>query len=200
MSAAINGPTFAPDRGKVIMQLTWGKDSKSLIFVGRDRQENRQLFRVAVTDHKITALTPPTQDIVDYGAAGDSIAYLAGADVSSERLWSSNDPDAPDILVGAGHPLIAMLYPNYGKTNRAMPTEFEVWRVLGTNAEPVIVAISHKAMLYPQPTLRRGRTPSIDPARGPASRLTEAMENMSWEKKLRAMETGAGAMYRTNGH
>jgi hypothetical protein len=146
MSAAINGPTYAPDRGKVIMQLTWGKDSKSLVFVGRDRQENRQLFRVFVTDHKITALTPPTQDIVDYGAAGDSIAYLAGPDASSERLWSSNDPDAPDIAVGAGHPLIAMLYPNYGRTNRAMPTEFEVWRVLGANAEPVIDAITHKTM------------------------------------------------------
>ena len=146
MSAAINGPMFAPDRGKVIMQLTWGKDSNSIVFVGRDRQENRQLFRVAVTDHKITALTPPTQDIVDYGAAGDSIAYLAGPDASSERQWSSNDPDAPDIAVGAGQPLIAMLYPNYGKTNRAMPTEFEVWCVVGTKAEPVTDAITHKAM------------------------------------------------------
>jgi hypothetical protein len=146
MSAAINGPIFGADRGKVIMQLAWGEDSKSVVFVGRDRQENRQIFRVAVTNHKITALTPPTQDVVDYGAAHDSIAYLAGPDVSSERLWSSDDPDAPDITVGAGYPLIAMLYPNLGKANRAGPTEFEVWRVLGTNAEPVIDAITHKVM------------------------------------------------------
>jgi Putative addiction module component len=51
-----------------------------------------------------------------------------------------------------------------------------------------IIDESGEDSLVPQPTLRRGRPPSLDPASGPTSRVTEDIEKMSGDEKLRAME------------
>jgi hypothetical protein len=136
LSAAINGDA-GEGFGRIVTHLTWETGNESLLFLGRDGRENRQLFRVGLNDRKIMALTPPTQDVVDYSAASDTIAYFAGPDVVSEELWWSNDPAAQDVVVGTGQPLSDLLYPGYRLNNRLMPTEFEIWRIRGAAPEPV---------------------------------------------------------------
>jgi dipeptidyl aminopeptidase/acylaminoacyl peptidase len=144
LTATINGGGVLG--GGVILRPTWAADSKSVLFLGRDGHENRQLFRVRLSDGNVVVLSPPTQDVVDFGSAGNNVVYFAGPDIPSEKLWWSNDPSAPDIVMGTGHPLIGLLYPNYGKNGRDMPTEFEVWRVHGTQAQPVIEESTHEPM------------------------------------------------------
>jgi hypothetical protein len=144
MSAAVNGGGY--DGGSVIMHLEWASDSRSLTFLGRDGQENRRLFRVNLSDRGLAALTPADQDVVDYGATGHAIAYLAGPDVPAHTSWWSDDPSAPDIVAGTGQPLIDLLYPNYARRTQTMPTEFEVWRIREAGAEPVIDAMTGKAL------------------------------------------------------
>lgn len=136
MSAAINGDG-GHGFGRIVTRLTWERDSESVLFLGRDGRENRQLFRVAIGDRRLSTLSLPTQDVVDYSAAEDSIAYFAGPDVVSEKLWASNDATASDVVIGTGQSLRELLYPRSRLANRYMPEEFEIWRVRGTQPEPV---------------------------------------------------------------
>ena len=108
LTAAINGGEYSAS-GTLITRLTWEPDSENLLFLGHDGRENRQLFRVHLSDRKMTALTPPTQDVVDYGTGAGNIVYFAGPEVSSEKLWWSVDPSAPDIVAGTGQPLMHLL-------------------------------------------------------------------------------------------
>jgi len=139
LTASVNGG--AEDIGKVIMRVIWEAGSNSLLFLGRDGQENRQLFRADVRKRAITALTPSTQDVVDYAEAGSTVVYLAGPNVISAQLWSSTDSAAPDIVAGSGAALDDLLYPNFRLNVRYMPTEFEIWRISGSERpQPVIDA------------------------------------------------------------
>jgi hypothetical protein len=56
MSATVNDP--------ILMRFQWEQGSQSLLFLGRDGRENRQLFRLRLSDRKLTALTPPTQVVL----------------------------------------------------------------------------------------------------------------------------------------
>jgi dipeptidyl aminopeptidase/acylaminoacyl peptidase len=145
LSAAINGG-HSDGFGRIIMSLRWSPDSRSLMFLGRDGRENRQLYRVALQDRKLAALTPANQDVVDYTSAGSEVAYLAGPDVVESELWSSTSPDAPDIVVGTGRPIDELLYPNSRLNGRFMPMEFEIWRVRASRPEPVLDAESGRPM------------------------------------------------------
>ena len=136
-SASINGDG-GDGFGKVVMRLTWEPDGSGLLFLARDGRENRQLFRVNLVDRKVTALTPSTQDVVDYTVTGNNIVYFAGPDVSTQGLWWSNPPTTQDIVVGTGQSLLDLLYPESRLHYRFMPTEFEIWRIRGSMpAEPV---------------------------------------------------------------
>lgn len=145
MSASINGGGGVLGHGVVITRITWEASSNSLLFLGCNGTENRRLFRVSLPDHKLTALSLPTQDVIDYASSGNHIAYLAGPDVASEKAWWSNDPSAPDIVVGSQRSLWEILFPNYQRNARYMPTEFELWEAAETPA-PVIDATTSKPM------------------------------------------------------
>jgi hypothetical protein len=67
MSAAVNGlfnGIDILDAGNVIFQPQWTDDSKNLTFLGRNGQENRQLFRVNLSTHEVVGLTPANQDVL----------------------------------------------------------------------------------------------------------------------------------------
>jgi dipeptidyl aminopeptidase/acylaminoacyl peptidase len=145
MAASINGGGGVLGHGAIISRLMWESDSNSLLFLGCDARENRQLFRVSLRDHKLTALSLPAQDVIDYAALGNHIAYLAGPDVAPEKAWWSNDPSAPDIVVGSGRSLWEILFPNYQRNARYMPTEFGVWQT-GTTPAPVTDATTGQPM------------------------------------------------------
>lgn len=145
LSAVINGDS-GEDRGEVISRPAWASDSERFLFLGRDGQENRQLFRVDLSERKTTALTPTTQDVIDYSVGKDSIAYFAGPDVIAEKFWWSNDPAAPDIVVGTGQSLGDLLYPGSRLNNRYTPTEFEVWLVRGSQAVPLMDSATNRPM------------------------------------------------------
>jgi dipeptidyl aminopeptidase/acylaminoacyl peptidase len=144
-AAAINGGHSA-GFGRIIMNVRWSADGGSLLFLGRDGRENRQLFRVGLQNRKSAALTPAKQDVVDYASDGDQIAYLAGPDVIEEKLWSSTDPAAPDIVAGTGQSIDELLYPNSRLNHRFMPMEFEIWRIRAAQPEPVLDADTGKPM------------------------------------------------------
>jgi dipeptidyl aminopeptidase/acylaminoacyl peptidase len=144
LSAAINGG-HSDGFGRIILNLRWSADSMSLTYLGRDGRENRQLFRVGLKDRKVAALTPANQDVVDYAFAGNEGAYLAGPDIIEDKLWSSTDPHAPDIVAGTGQPIDELLYPNSRLNHRFMPMEFEIWRIR-SGPEPVVDAGSGKPM------------------------------------------------------
>ena len=131
--------------GAIVTRLMWESGSGSLLFLGREGRENRQLFRVALRDRNIAALSLATQDVVDYSAVGNHIAYLAGPDVSLEKAWWANDPSSPDIVGGVRRSLWEILFPNYRNNTRYMPTQFEVWRT-GAAATPVIDAVTNRPM------------------------------------------------------
>ena len=112
MSASVNG-------GAIISRAMWESGSDHLLFLGRNGSENRQLYRLNLLDHTLTALSLPTQDVVDYAISGTHIVYLAGPDVAPEKAWWSNDPSAPDIVVG-GSPL------HLGDPLSQLPEEYPV--------------------------------------------------------------------------
>jgi hypothetical protein len=133
LTGAING-------SPLIGTLSWEADSEGLLFLGHDGRENRQLFRVRLGDHQLTALSSPELDVVDYASARTDVVYFAGPKIASETAWWSNDPSAPDIVVGTGQSFMNLLFPNYERHTHAQPTSFEVWRVKGQAAEPVLDA------------------------------------------------------------
>jgi hypothetical protein len=106
MSASINGCG-------VLTRVMWESGSDHLLFLGCNGSENRQLYRVNLLDHKLTVLSLPTQDVVDYAISDNHIVYLAGPDVAPEKAWWSNDPSAPDIVVGDRRSIWETLFPNY---------------------------------------------------------------------------------------
>jgi dipeptidyl aminopeptidase/acylaminoacyl peptidase len=138
MSASVNG-------GAIITRMMWESGSDHLLFLGRNGSENRQLYRVNLLDHKLTALSLPTQDVVDYAISGTHIVYLAAPDVAPEKAWWSNDPSAPDIVVGGRRSIWETLFPNYRRNTRYMPTEFGVWQT-GDTPAPTIDATTAKPM------------------------------------------------------
>ena len=147
LTASLNGGGGDLGHGLVITQVTWEAGSQSLLFLGHDAKENRQLFRVTLPDRKVTALTPDTQDAVDFAASGDQVVYLAGPSVSADKAWWSNDASAPDVVRGEGRSLMEILYPNYENNARFMPTEFEVWLArAGALPQPVIDTANGRPM------------------------------------------------------
>ena len=136
LTGSINGGGVL-DSG-LIDKLVWELDSKSLLFLGHDARENRQLFRVRLNNHETTALTPPTQDVVDFASNETSVVYFAAPSAASETAWWANDPSAPDIVAGTGVSLMDLLFPSYARHGRTMPATFEVWRVNGSGlAQPL---------------------------------------------------------------
>jgi dienelactone hydrolase len=121
MSGAINGD--------LLTNVQWESDSAGVLFLGRQGEENRGLFRVRLGGHTVERLSPPGHDVVDYSIAAKRIVYFAGVDAA--------DPSAADVVAGAGQPLIRLLYPNYERGHRTMPSYFEVWTIEGGIAAPV---------------------------------------------------------------
>ena len=138
MSATVNG-------GPIVNRMIWESDSKSLLFLGRNSSENRQLYRVNLLDQKLTVLSLPTQDVVDFTVSGKRVVYLAGPGLAPETAWWSNDPGVPDIVVGVHQSIWETLYPNYRRNTRYMPTEFELWQT-GEMTAPVVDATTKKPM------------------------------------------------------
>jgi dipeptidyl aminopeptidase/acylaminoacyl peptidase len=128
------GPAF----GRLIMQVKWNSKSDSVLFLGRDGRENRQIFRVPIQQGQPMALTPAAQDVVDYAENGSQIAYLAGPTVVPEKVWWSNNPAFPDVVTGTGRSFFDLLYPSYAEYTRDMPTNFEVWKIADRDVQPVI--------------------------------------------------------------
>ena len=138
MAAAVNGIDFISDRGNTIYQVKWASDSRTLSFLGRDHQENRRLFQVDLQTRKVSALTPVTQDVVNYLTTSKGFVYLAAADRQEEQEWWSAGPGIPDIESGTGSSLIKLLYPHFLGDACCSPIEFQIWRVLDGRATPLV--------------------------------------------------------------
>lgn len=163
MSAEINGYTGDfYERGNILFQLMWSDDSRYLYFVGRDGQENRQLFRVNIQTRAIEPMSLRNQDVMTYLLSGESVAYLAGPDVDVEIDWVSAGSDIPDIVVGTGTPLLPLLYPNFRGYAISNPMELEAWQTQGGDPEPIINSSSGEAVRITTSLMRVGSSASPD--------------------------------------
>lgn len=137
ISGAINTGTGVLGSKGLIMNIRWTPKGTGVLFLGRNGQDNRELFRVSLDDPQPLSLSLPTQDVVDFGIAGRHVVYLAAPDASTHNVWTSMAPDLPDIVVGTGMSLTELLYPNAAKASRQMPTPFEIWTTDEEAAAPV---------------------------------------------------------------
>jgi hypothetical protein len=138
VSALVNGMDFIADRGNTIYQVKWGGTSRTLSFLGRDGQENRQLFEVDLATRRVTALTPPTQDVVNYVATRKGFVYFVAPDRQEAQEWWSTGPAIPDIEIGTGSSFRHLLYPRYVGDACCVPVTLEVWKVLAGSALPLV--------------------------------------------------------------
>jgi dipeptidyl aminopeptidase/acylaminoacyl peptidase len=143
MSAAINGYSndFA-NRGNTLLHPKWSNDGKDVYFLGRDGQENRQLFKVNVDSHKLMALSPPNRDVFAYSVSGPHVALLVGQSIDPNEVWQTSGASIDDIVVGTGTALNPLLFPNFLEYANVEPLVLEVWRVQGKTAEPVREKVS----------------------------------------------------------
>jgi dipeptidyl aminopeptidase/acylaminoacyl peptidase len=138
MSAAVNGSQFLRERGNTIEQLKWQDDNQAITFLGRNGQENRQLFRVNVVTRDVEALSPTTQDVVDYDLSHDEIVYLAAPARREEEDWWSAGPGIPDMTAGTGSSLISLLYPHYRGNACCEPVDLAVWQIRDGKRTPIM--------------------------------------------------------------
>ena len=136
ISGAVNTGTGVLGSKGLVMNIRWTPDGTGVLFLGRN-QDNRQLFRVSLEDPKVLSLSPATQDAVGFAIPGRRIVYYAAPDASTQDVWNSTSPATPDIVVGTGHSLAELFFPNAWKNKRQMPTPFEVWSIEGATAAPV---------------------------------------------------------------
>jgi hypothetical protein len=138
MSAAINGyPNDFQDWNNTLLHPRWSDDSKSVLFLGRDGQENRRLYRVDIESQEVTALSPANRDVFGYSISGQHTAFLAGRDIDAEQLWQAAGSGVSDIFVGTGTPLIPLLFPHFRGYANVEPLKLEVWQVREDSAGPV---------------------------------------------------------------
>jgi dipeptidyl aminopeptidase/acylaminoacyl peptidase len=133
ISGAINTGSGALGSQGLVMNIRWTPDSDGVVFLGRNGQDNRQLFRVNLDDQKAVSLSPATQDVVDFTISSRGIVYLSAPDVPSSKASA-----APDIVIGTGMSFSQLFYPNAQSRNH--PTPFEVWLIEGAIAAPVRAA------------------------------------------------------------
>lgn len=138
ISAAVNGYSndFA-NRGNTVIRPQWSDDGKSVFFLGRDGQENRQLFEIDVDSHRRVALSPPDRDVFAYSVSGPHTALLVGQNIEEDDVWRIEGPGIDDIVVGAGTALNPLLFPNFLEYANVEPLVLEVWTVQGDRAERV---------------------------------------------------------------
>ena len=179
MSAEINGYTADfYERGNILFQLMWSDDSRYLYFMGRDGQENRQLFRVNVQTNVLEPLSLRNQDVMTYRLSGKSVAYLAGPAVNTNDDWVSAGRDIPDIVVGAGTPLLPLLYPNFRGYAISNPIELEAWTMQGGVSEPIVNISTGEALHITASFQEVGPSASLD---GAHLLLTdELLEDTNW--------------------
>jgi dipeptidyl aminopeptidase/acylaminoacyl peptidase len=139
MSAAVNGISFIAERSNTISKPAWVDDGRSLVFLGRDGRENRQLFRVDVATHELKALTPTDQNVIDYVWSRNVLTYLAGADVQSECTWCSTGPGIPDVVNGTGVSLGKLLFPHWWDPFHES-VQLQLWQVRNDRAAPILSA------------------------------------------------------------
>src|SRR5271166_3606879 len=90
LSANANGIPFIAEWGNTISRPSWIDGGRSLVFLGRDGRENRQLFQVNLATRELKALTPSNQNVIDYVWSNGVFTYLAGADVQAQCTWCGN--------------------------------------------------------------------------------------------------------------
>lgn len=151
MSAAASGGLGLNvlDAGNTVIAPRWSSDSRSVTFLGRDARLNRQIFEIDMASRELTALTPPTQDVIAYSRSGSTFAYLVGpdADLQEGRAWVSAGQGIPDVSIGTGVPLLPLLYPHFRGNAYSEPLSVELWKVEEGRSSPVIDSRTHGTTL-----------------------------------------------------
>lgn len=139
VAGAVNGiPTDFVNRANTILHPKWSADCQHVYFLGRDRQENRQLFKVDVRSLHVEVITPRDRDVFAYSVAGSRIALLIGEGFEAEDRWRIEGSGVDDISIGTGTALNPLLFPNFREYANVEPLNLEVWTTDGDVITPVI--------------------------------------------------------------
>lgn len=124
-----------------ITNARWNKDGKGITFLGCNEKLGRHLFVVNVEDGHLEQLSLDGQDVTDFERAGDTLVYTTADPLSDSELYQSAGPSLPDIQIGTGLSLDALLYPNWEKL--AFESRLQrVWQVRNGRASPVVDSTS----------------------------------------------------------
>jgi len=116
-----------------ITEARWAADGKSITFLGRNKDSERHLFAVTIKDTRLMQLSPSGQDVTDFDRSKDIFVFTTVPPQADSQLYQSGGSTLSDIEIGTVAPLVNLLYPNQGKSERR-----EVWYVRDGHASPVL--------------------------------------------------------------
>src|SRR5258708_38967776 len=96
-----------------IVNMRWAPDGRSIIFLGRNGKPERHLYVVDVTNGKVRQLTPDGQDVREFEQRNDEFVYTQVESVGDSELYNAASPALPDIEIGTGLSLDALLFPKW---------------------------------------------------------------------------------------
>jgi hypothetical protein len=133
---------------EAISEARWSADGNSILFLGRNKDAERHLFRLEIATGRLEQLSPEGQDVTEFDCVGDKCVFTARPSVAESELYQSGGPSLPDIQIGTGTSLISLLYPSWEPFAFGTSSQ-HVWRVQNGNASPVITSTaSHSVILF----------------------------------------------------
>lgn len=136
--------------GEAISESRWSADGNSIVFLGRNKDGERHLFRLEIATGTLEQLSPDGQDVTEFDCVGDKCVFTARPSAAESELYQSGGPGFPDIQIGTGTSLIDLLYPNWEPFVFGTSSQ-QVWRVHDGKASPVITSTASRPV-----TLFRG--------------------------------------------
>jgi dipeptidyl aminopeptidase/acylaminoacyl peptidase len=125
--------------GDPISNVRWAVDGQSLAFLARNRNSERHLFVMSLTNGEPKQLSANGQDVTDFDRVGDTFVYTVVPPVPDSELYQSAGTLLPDVQVGTGLSLFSLLYPKWEKSTFGVQSQ-QVWEVRSGKASPVVGA------------------------------------------------------------
>jgi dipeptidyl aminopeptidase/acylaminoacyl peptidase len=120
-----------------IIEVRWAPDGHSIAFLGRNHTPERHLYSVAISSGRIRKFSPDGQDVREYELGNDMFVYTEVTPINDSELYNAADPRLPDVQVGTGLSLDALLFPRWQEVLWEKRPR-QIWTAKHGRALPVI--------------------------------------------------------------
>jgi dipeptidyl aminopeptidase/acylaminoacyl peptidase len=117
--AAVPQLPYPSSYESLITKFRWSADSRSVYFLGQDKEGRRILYRKDLLSRSLHKLTPKDRDVTDFAFAGDQIIYETAVTQKSANTGIRLTSVASDVT---GLPLTSILFPK-----KSGSTTTELW-------------------------------------------------------------------------